>query len=129
MSTTLDFFGRGAAPVRSVLYLQPRAGDAEALIEFYRREEVFERAMRQSGCLSCELQVATDGEGPVLVTALWESSAAYDGWVANPWREQNASALDALVEGGLGPGTRGQVYEVVLATGGSAGEADRASRA
>jgi quinol monooxygenase YgiN len=121
--------GNGAVPVRSVLYLQPRGGDAQALIDFYRREKVFDRAMRQPGCLSCELQVAADGEGPLLVTALWESSAAYDGWVANPWRQQNAAALDALVEGGLGPGTRGQVYEVVLATGGLAGEADRGTEA
>jgi heme-degrading monooxygenase HmoA len=109
------------APVRSVLYLQPRDGDVQALVDYYRREDVFGRAMRQPGCLGCELQVPVDGDGPVLVTALWESPAAYEGWVANPWRQESAGALDALVEGGLGPGTRGQVYEVVIATGADAG--------
>ena len=105
------------APVRSVLYLEPRAGDVAALVDYYRREDVLGRAMRQPGCLGCELQVPRDGAGPVLVTALWESAAAYDGWVANPWRRESADALGALVEGGMGPGTRGQVYEVVIATG------------
>ena len=109
------------APVRSVLYLQPRDGDVEALIDYYRREDVFGRAMRQPGCLACELQVPVGGVGAVLITALWESAAAYDGWVANPWRQESAGQLDALVEGGLGPGTRGEVYEVVIATGALAG--------
>ena len=109
--------------VRSALYLQPRNGDVEALVDYYRREDVFGRAMGQPGCLACELQVPVGGEGPVLVTALWESAAAYDGWVANPWRQASAEALDGLVEGGLGPGTRGQVYEVVIATGATDGGA------
>ena len=117
------------APIRSVLYLQPREGDAEALIDYYRREDVFGRAMRQPGCLACELQVPVDGDGAVLVTALWESAAAYDGWVANPWRQESAAQLDALVEGGLGPGTRGKVYEVLLATGDPAVSTGGAARA
>jgi quinol monooxygenase YgiN len=112
-------------PVRSVLYLEPRDGNAEALIDYYRRQDVFGRAMRQSGCLACELQVPVGGQGAVLVTALWESAAAYDGWIANPWRQESAAQLDELVEGGLGPGTRGQVYEVVIATGAPAGSTEQ----
>lgn len=99
--------------IRSVLYLTPRDGDAEAIAEFYRRNNVLERASEQEGCLGAELQVPASGRGDVLVTALWRDADAYQGWVDNPWRAQNGDELAALVEGFDG-GARGDLYEIVV---------------
>jgi hypothetical protein len=53
----------------------------------------------------------------VLVTALWRDEKAYEGWVANPSRTQDAGELDRLVEEDMGAGVRGALYEVVIAVG------------
>ena len=50
-------------------------------------------------------------DAPLLVTALWEDRRAYDGWLANPWREESTAALAGLVEGEM----RGVVYDVRIA--------------
>ena len=72
--------------IRSVLYLEPKDGDYDAVVEFFRREDVLGRALSQRGCLGGELHVPTNGSGPILVTALWESEDAYQGWVTSPVR-------------------------------------------
>ena len=103
--------------VRSVLYLTARAGAVPAIVDLYRRERILERALEQDGCLACELQLPRDGDGPVLVTALWRDAAAYDGWVANPWRKASAPMLADLVDGEFDGGVRGAVYDVEIAVG------------
>jgi quinol monooxygenase YgiN len=105
---------QAAAVVRSVLSLYPKDGDTEALVDFYATREILEEAMLQEGCLAAELCVPADGAGPLVVTALWRDVAAYDAWVANPYRAANAEDLAALVEGGFGAGARGSLYEIVL---------------
>ena len=45
--------------IRSVLYLEPKDGDYDAVVDFYRREDVLGRALSQPGCLGSELQVPT----------------------------------------------------------------------
>ena len=45
--------------IRSLLYLRPRADDRAAIVDFYRRHRVLERAMQQDGCLGAELQLPT----------------------------------------------------------------------
>jgi heme-degrading monooxygenase HmoA len=106
--------------VRSVLYLEPRGGDQEAIVDFYRENDILGRSIKEPGCLACELQVPRDGSGPILVTALWESPEAYQGWVDNPVRAELAAGLAELVEGGFGPSTKGGTYDVVIAKGGAA---------
>jgi heme-degrading monooxygenase HmoA len=106
--------------VRSVLYLEPRGGDQGAIVDFYRGHDVLGRSIQQPGCLACELHVPRDGSGPILVTALWESPEAYQGWVDDPVRAEWAAALGELVEGGFGPSTKGGIYDVVIATGSGA---------
>jgi heme-degrading monooxygenase HmoA len=98
--------------IRSVLYLEPR-GDAQALVEFYRRHRVLERACEQDGCLGAELQLPTSGEGAVLVTALWRDAAAYRRWVDNPIRAANAAKLGELVER-FDRGVEGELYELAI---------------
>lgn len=103
--------------IRSVLYLEPKDGDYDSVVELYRREDVLGRALRQPGCLGSELQVPTSGSGPILVTALWRSAEAYEGWVSSPVRAAGSAALAALVEGRLDESTRGETYSVVIAVG------------
>jgi hypothetical protein len=61
------------------------------------------------------LYVPSNGSGPVLVTALWRDAKAYEGWVANPSRKEDAGELDRLVEEDMAAGVRGALYEVVIA--------------
>ncbi len=57
-------------PARSVLFLQAKRGMRDALVDVFRRIDIPANALRQEGCLSVEVQVPPDSEGPVLVTAL-----------------------------------------------------------
>lgn len=101
--------------IRSLLYLEPKDGDAQPVVDFYRAHDVLGRAARHPGCLGSELQLPLTAGGPVLVTALWESREAYDGWVADPSRGAWAAELGALLSGELTADTRGSVFDVVLA--------------
>jgi quinol monooxygenase YgiN len=102
--------------IRSVLYLEPKDGDYEAVVDFYRREDVLGRAVRQPGCLGSELHVPTGGRGPILVTALWTDPEAYEGWVSSPVRAAGSAELAELVQG-LDEKTRGETYTVVISSG------------
>ena len=100
-------------PARSVLFLQAKPGMRDALVDVFRRIDIPGNALLQEGCLSVEVHVPPDEEGPVLVTALWTHRAAYDGWLANPWREYSGSELAPFLDGE----SHGVVYDVVLAGG------------
>lgn len=100
-------------PARSVLFLQAKPGMRDEVVEVFRRIDIPGNALRQDGCLSVEVQVPPDEDGPLLVTALWSHRAAYDGWLANPWREYSGSELAPFLEGE----SHGVVYDIVLAGG------------
>ena len=100
---------------RSLLYMQPLEGRRDELIALFERLGVPERALQQDGCLSVELQVAPEESEPVLVTALWSHRDAYDGWLANPWRESVGPELEAL----LTDPPESTVYDIRLAAGGT----------
>ena len=100
-------------PARSVLFLQPKPGMRDRLVEVFRRIDIPGNALQQAGCRSVEVHVSPDAAGPVLVTALWDSREAYDGWLANPWREYSGSELEPFLEGE----SSGIVYDIVLAGG------------
>lgn len=87
------------------------------MVDYYRRAGVLERALRQDGCLGAALHVPRDGSGRVLVTALWRDADAYEGWVANPSRKQDAGMLDDLVEEDMVAGVRGVLYDVAILVG------------
>lgn len=101
-------------PARSVLYLQAKPGMREALVEVFRRIDVPGHALRQAGCLSVEVQVLPDEDGPILVTALWADRDAYQGWLDNPWRESSGAELAPFLAEETAAGV---VYDVVLAGG------------
>ena len=100
-------------PVRSVLFLQAKPGMRDELVQVFRRIDIPGNALLQEGCLSVEVQVPPDEDGPVLVTALWTRRAAYDRWLDNPWREYSGSELAPFLAGE----SIGVVYDVVLADG------------
>jgi quinol monooxygenase YgiN len=100
-------------PARSVLFLQAKPGMRDELVEVFRRIDILGNALLQEGCLSVEVQVPPDEDGPLLVTALWTHRAAYDGWLANPWREYSGSELAPFLAGE----SHGVVYDIVLAGG------------
>jgi quinol monooxygenase YgiN len=101
-------------PARSVLFLQAKPGQRDMLVDVFRRLDVPGNALRQEGCLSVEVQVSPEPDGPVLVTALWTHRAAYDGWLANPWREESGRELEPYLDEDVHSGA---VYDVVLAGG------------
>jgi quinol monooxygenase YgiN len=98
---------------RSLLYMQPVEGRRDEVIALFERLGVPERALQQDGCLSVELQVAPEESEPILVTALWSNRSAYDGWLANPWRESVTPELEAL----LTEPPAGTVYDIRLRAG------------
>ena len=95
---------------RSLLYMQPVKGRRDEVIALFERLGVPERALQQDGCLSVELQVAPEASEPLLVTALWADRSAYDGWLANPWRESVTPQLEEL----LTEPPAGTVYDIHL---------------
>lgn len=98
---------------RSLLYMQPVKGRRDEVIALFERLGVPERALQQDGCLSVELQVAPEVSEPLLVTALWADRSAYDGWLANPWRESVTPQLEELL---IEP-PAGTVYDIHLKAG------------
>jgi quinol monooxygenase YgiN len=88
------------------------------VVDYYRRAGVLDRARLQEGCLGAALYVPSSGSGPILVTALWRDEKAYEGWVANPSRKDDAGELDRLVEEDMNKGVRGALYHDVIAVRG-----------
>jgi hypothetical protein len=101
--------------VRSFLILQPRHGDYAALVRFFREHDVLGKAVQHAGAWSAEVHVPLSGSGPVVVTAVWDSAEAYQGWRTHPIR----AALPPMAEvadedaGTLVVGSG--VYEVAVA--------------
>jgi hypothetical protein len=84
--------------VRSVLLLQPRNSDYAALVEWFKRNDILGLAVREAGCLASEVQVPLANSGPVVVTALWASAEAYDGWRNHPVRSNFSGDIERLTE-------------------------------
>ena len=99
---------------RSILLLQPRNGDYDALVAWFRQHDILGLALREAGMLSGEVQVPINRSGPVVVTALWTSPEAYDGWRTHPVRDQFSGEIEALTEPEPAPITSG-VYTVAIA--------------
>jgi hypothetical protein len=106
-----NFEGR----VRSFLILQPRDGDYAALVRFFREHDVLGKAVQYAGAWSAEVHVPLSGSGPVVVTAVWDSAEAYQGWRTHPIRAELPPITQVADEdtGTLGIGSG--VYEVAVA--------------
>jgi quinol monooxygenase YgiN len=96
--------------VRSVLVLRARSGRRDDVVALFERLGILREASAIPGFVGAELQVATDAADELLVTATWESAAAYDAWLQSPVRERIGPELEEL----LGEPPASRVYELVL---------------
>jgi quinol monooxygenase YgiN len=96
--------------VRSVLVLRAKPGRRDEVVALFARLGVLGEASAVPGFVGAELHVAADGSDELLVTATWESAAAYDRWLESPVREQMRPALERLL---AEPPAAGRVYDVV----------------
>jgi hypothetical protein len=103
---------RASELLRSVLYLDPRGGDYGTLVEFFKTAGVLERSLQKVGCIGAEVQVPVTEQGPLLVTALWASPAAYESWVDDPWRANANLTLSRLLAAASGDKIRGNLYRI-----------------
>ncbi|HEX7084005.1 MAG TPA: antibiotic biosynthesis monooxygenase family protein [Gaiellaceae bacterium] len=94
---------------RSVLLFRLLPGKRDEFVATFRRLEVLRRSSSQPGFRRGQLQVRADGADEVLVTADWDSPAAYQGWLDNPVREEIGEHLAPFLESDPEP----RVYELV----------------
>jgi quinol monooxygenase YgiN len=95
--------------VRSVLVLRALPGRRDDVTALFERLEILRQASAVPGFLGAELDAAADDPDELLVTAMWESGAAYDAWLESPVREQMRSPLEQL----LAEAPQPRVYERV----------------
>ena len=95
-----------------MLNLRAKPGSRDEVVALFDRLGVLREASAVPGFVSAELQIAADGSDDLLVTATWESAAAYDAWLESPVRERMRPALEELLAE-LPAG--GRVYEIVEA--------------
>ena len=84
--------------IRSFLILQPRDGDYDALVAYFKANDVLGKAIRYAGAYSCEVHIPVSGSGPVVVIAVWDSEAAYAGWRSHPIRDEMAPGMAQIVD-------------------------------
>jgi heme-degrading monooxygenase HmoA len=92
----------------AVVAAKPGRGDE--VVALFARMGVLREASAVPGFVGAELQTAADGSDELLVTATWESAAAYDRWLESPVREQMRPALEQLLSERP---AAGRVYDVV----------------
>ncbi len=100
--------------IRSVLQLLPKNGDYDSVIEFFREQRVLEQARDSGGLVEATINIPVSRSGPMLIIAVWQTSADYDRWLSNPGRAAFTPRLAALVE--AEPGT-GATYEIKVHLG------------
>lgn len=100
--------------IRTVLMLNVPPARVEEVVELYRSADILQYSLDHSDAIRSELSVCLDGSGAVMVTALWPSTEAYQGWLDNPWRTNSGLALREMLDGTeVGAGTLFQVRQSV----------------
>ncbi|MGH2935809.1 MAG: antibiotic biosynthesis monooxygenase family protein [Gaiellaceae bacterium] len=106
---------------RSVLVFALLPGQVDAFVETFTRLRVLERSSRMPGFRRGQLHVRVDGADEVLVTADWDSPAAYQGWLDNPEREGIGEQLAPFLAADPEPRVFEVIEDVVLTSEGSEG--------
>jgi heme-degrading monooxygenase HmoA len=83
--------------IRSFLVLRPRDDDYDALIAFFKANDVLGKAIRYAGAYACEVHIPVARTGPVVVTAIWDSAEAYAGWRNHPIRDEMAPGMAQVI--------------------------------
>jgi heme-degrading monooxygenase HmoA len=101
--------------IRSLLVLEPRDGDYDALIDVFHQHDILGKAVRLAGAWSAEIHLPLSRSGPVVVTALWDSAEAYAGWRSHPIRAELNPEMERVVNLDAEPVIPSGVYQVVIA--------------
>ena len=101
--------------IRSLLVLEPRNGDYDALIAVFREHDILGKAVLLAGAWSAEVHLPVSRSGPVVVTALWDSAEAYAGWRNHPIRGELNPFMERIVNLEAEPVIPSGVYEIVIA--------------
>ena len=72
--------------LRTYLTLFPRPGAREEIIAAHRESNIVAIAVREGGCLTSELQLSPNAEGPIVVSALWQSREDFQRFSLHPAR-------------------------------------------
>jgi quinol monooxygenase YgiN len=97
--------------IRTVLTLQVAPGEAQGLVDAFRRLNILENSVAQDGCLSAEIAIAAD-EREAIVTATWEDEAAYERWTSRSDRGSTSEEVNAHLAVPLSAQTVGRVYHL-----------------
>lgn len=98
--------------IRSMLSLRPKAGESRALIRFFQERRIPERALSFPGCIGVEVQTLLPHGEEVLVTALWESLASYQTYLASAGREDDVAHMQPLLSSEPGQVTLAKLYTI-----------------
>jgi quinol monooxygenase YgiN len=90
--------------IRTTLFLTTTADLAEEVLAIYDREAILRSSIDLAGAVSAELSVSTTDPGSIMITALWPSPEAYEGWLANAERHRTSAILGEVLDGGVGAG-------------------------
>ncbi|MDR1238351.1 MAG: antibiotic biosynthesis monooxygenase [Propionibacteriaceae bacterium] len=82
---------------RSMLYLQVKPGQADALIEWYKEVRVLEKAVEAVGCVSTEIYKLPDDPDQLFVTAYWKEHDDYQRWIDHPLRHELAPGVNQFM--------------------------------
>lgn len=83
--------------IRSVLTLHATAERAQSVLELYRHEAILQESLDLTRALRSEIDVAVDGSGEIIVTAVWPDESAYQEWLDHPNRGRTTPELAALL--------------------------------
>jgi heme-degrading monooxygenase HmoA len=97
---------------RTIIYLSPRNGDVQSVIDYFLGEDVLEHSAEVDGFISAELFQSTNG-GPMMVTATWTSEDAYQRWIDHPWRIDSNTRINQVLEDRIESETRGDMYKLI----------------
>ncbi|MFJ6415510.1 antibiotic biosynthesis monooxygenase family protein [Paeniglutamicibacter sp. NPDC091659] len=100
--------------IRTQLTLKPLHGRVQDVLDFYASRGILARSLAQPGCLATEIRVHLPYRDSVVVSAVWESGAAYQAWVDNPHRALDVADLTPMLnhpDGSLGEAEISEIHE------------------
>ena len=92
-----------------MLYLRAIDGRGGDVVRLFERLAILRAASAIPGFVAAELQAAAGSPDELLVTATWQSAAAYDAWLRSDVRERMRPELEELLAEPPTP----RVYELV----------------
>jgi quinol monooxygenase YgiN len=79
--------------IRSVIRFTTLPGKRQEFLDTFQRIGVLEISSFQDGFLGAQLHSQLEDENAAMVTADWDSPAAYQGWLDNPERDELGAQL------------------------------------